>query len=69
IVVLIGTEADPQGLSRQRAAFEAAGARVFLSNSRAARSLVQGGAGPPFRNPPSVADVGGAFGASLRGDL
>ncbi|HKF76342.1 MAG TPA: FdrA family protein [Candidatus Dormibacteraeota bacterium] len=55
IVVLIGTEADPQGLSRQRAAFEAAGARVFLSNSRAARSLVrQGGraagqGAPPWR--------------------
>jgi FdrA protein len=41
VVVLIGTEADPQRLSRQRAAFEAAGARVFVSNSRAARSLVQ----------------------------
>jgi len=40
VVVLIGSEADPQGLTRQRAAFEAAGARVFLSNSRAARSLV-----------------------------
>ena len=38
---LIGTEADPQGLSRQRAAFEAAGARVHLSNARAARSLVR----------------------------
>ena len=41
VVVLIGTEADPQGLARQRAAFEAAGARVHLSNSRAARSLVR----------------------------
>ena len=40
IVVLIGTEEDPQVLSRQRAAFEAAGATVFLSNSRAARSLL-----------------------------
>ena len=39
VVVLIGVEADPQGLARQRAAFEAAGASVFLSNSRAARSL------------------------------
>jgi FdrA protein len=41
VVALIGTEADPQRLSRQRAAFEAAGARVHLSNSRAARSLVR----------------------------
>ncbi|MBJ7598275.1 MAG: FdrA family protein [Candidatus Nephthysia bennettiae] len=43
LVALIGVEADPQRLSRQRAAFEAAGARVYLSNSRAARSLVGGG--------------------------
>jgi FdrA protein len=41
VVVLVGVEADPQGLSRQRAAFEAAGARVYLSNSRAARSLLE----------------------------
>ena len=41
VVVLIGTEADPQRLSRQRAAFEAAGARVYLSNSRAARALLR----------------------------
>jgi FdrA protein len=41
VVALVGTEADPQGLSRQRAAFEAAGARVHLSNSRAARSLLR----------------------------
>lgn len=40
VVVLIGVEADPQRLSRQRAAFEAAGARVYLSNSHAARSLL-----------------------------
>ena len=40
VVALIGTDADPQGLSRQRAAFEAAGARVFLSNSQAARSVL-----------------------------
>ena len=40
VVALIGTEADPQGLSRQRAAFESAGARVYLSNSRAARTLL-----------------------------
>jgi FdrA protein len=41
VVVLIGTESDPQRLSRQREAFEAAGARVYLSNSRAARSLLR----------------------------
>ena len=41
VVALIGTEEDPQGLSRQRAAFEAAGAHVYLSNSRAAHMLVQ----------------------------
>jgi FdrA protein len=41
VVALIGTEADPQVLSRQRATLEAAGVRVFLSNSRAARSLVR----------------------------
>jgi FdrA protein len=41
VVVLIGTEADPQVLSRQRAAFETAGASVYLSNSRAARSLLR----------------------------
>ena len=40
VVALIGTEADPQGLSRQRAAFETAGARVYLSNSQAARTLL-----------------------------
>jgi FdrA protein len=39
VVVLVGTEADPQGLSRQRTALEAAGAAVYTSNSRAARSL------------------------------
>jgi FdrA protein len=39
VVVLVGTEADPQGLGRQRAALEAAGAAVYLSNSRAARAL------------------------------
>jgi FdrA protein len=43
LVALVGVEADPQRLSRQRATFEAAGARVYLSNSRAARSLLGGG--------------------------
>lgn len=41
VVALIGTDADPQGLARQRAAFEAAGAAVDVSNARAARSLVR----------------------------
>jgi FdrA protein len=41
VVALIGAEADPQGLARQRSALEAAGARVFLSNSRAAASLLK----------------------------
>jgi FdrA protein len=41
VVVLIGTENDPQGLDRQRRAFEAAGAKVYFSNSRAARALKQ----------------------------
>lgn len=40
VVVLVGTDQDPQGLGRQKAAFEAAGARVYLSNSRAARALL-----------------------------
>jgi FdrA protein len=40
VVALIGTAADPQGLTKQVRAFEAAGARVHLSNSRAARSLL-----------------------------
>ena len=47
VIALIGTESDPQRLSRQRSAFEAAGATVYLSNSRAARSLLQGGDGDP----------------------
>jgi len=37
--VLVGVEGDPQGLARQRATFEAAGAAVFLSNARAARAV------------------------------
>ncbi len=40
VVVLVGTEGDPQGLARQRAAFEATGASVWLSNSRAALALL-----------------------------
>src|SRR5437763_12500714 len=30
---------------------------------------MQGGAGPPFRNPPSLRDLGSAFGASLRAGM
>ncbi|MDQ6774283.1 MAG: FdrA family protein [Candidatus Dormibacteraeota bacterium] len=41
VVALIGVEADPQGLSRQRAVLEAAGAQVHLSNAQAARSLLR----------------------------
>jgi hypothetical protein len=41
VVVLVGVQGDPQVLSRQREAFEAAGALVYLSNSRAARSLLR----------------------------
>jgi FdrA protein len=37
VVALIGTEADPQGWSRQADALEAAGAAVFASNSAATR--------------------------------
>jgi FdrA protein len=40
VVVLVGVEGDPQGLDRQRAAFEAAGAAVFLSNANAARAVL-----------------------------
>jgi FdrA protein len=40
VVVLVGTDGDPQGLARQRAAFQAAGAAVFISNARAARALL-----------------------------
>jgi FdrA protein len=39
VVVLVGTKDDPQGLERQRRAFESAGAAVYLSNSRAAKAL------------------------------
>ena len=41
VVVLIGTTGDPQQLERQKAGFEAAGAAVYLSNSRAARGLLE----------------------------
>jgi FdrA protein len=37
VVALIGTEADPQGWSRQADALAAAGAAVFASNSAAVR--------------------------------
>ena len=41
VVVLVGSENDPQGLDRQRRAFEAAGAKVYYSNSRAARAVMR----------------------------
>ncbi|NUT44098.1 MAG: FdrA family protein, partial [Thermoactinospora sp.] len=37
VLALIGTTGDPQGLDRQAAAFQKAGATVFLSNAQAAR--------------------------------
>jgi FdrA protein len=40
VVVLVGTDGDPQDLARQRRQFQAAGAAVYLSNSRAARALL-----------------------------
>jgi FdrA protein len=36
VVSLTGTAADPQGVDRQAAAFQAAGASVHLSNAQAA---------------------------------
>jgi FdrA protein len=39
VVVLVGTERDPQGLEKQKRAFEEAGARVYYSNSHAARAV------------------------------
>lgn len=39
-VALIGTVGDPQGLHRQAAALQAAGAAVFTSNAEAVRSLL-----------------------------
>jgi FdrA protein len=37
VIALIGTEADPQGWSRQADALAAAGAAVFASNAAATR--------------------------------
>ena len=37
VVALVGTEADPQGWSRQADALAAAGAAVFASNAAATR--------------------------------
>ena len=45
VVSLIGAAADPQGLGRQAAALQAAGAEVFASNAAAARfacDLIEG---------------------------
>ena len=41
VVALVGTEADPQGWSRQADALAAAGAAVFASNSAAVRYALQ----------------------------
>lgn len=41
VVALIGTEADPQGWSRQADALAAAGAAVFASNAAATRSALE----------------------------
>jgi FdrA protein len=41
VVALIGTEADPQGWSRQADALAAAGAAVFASNSAAVRYALE----------------------------
>ncbi|MGN9782724.1 FdrA family protein [Nonomuraea sp. ZG12] len=53
VVALIGTEADPQGLRRQRAAFGQAGAAVFASNAQAARH-----ARSLLGDPPGTGDQG-----------
>ena len=47
VVACVGTEEDPQGLSRQAEALAAAGAEVFLSNAQATRralDLLEAGA-------------------------
>jgi FdrA protein len=47
VVALVGTEDDPQGLTRQAEALATAGAEVHLSNARATRravDLIGGGA-------------------------
>ncbi len=46
VASLIGAGSDPQGLSRQAAALQSAGARVFVSNAAAARFACQAIAGP-----------------------
>jgi FdrA protein len=38
VATLIGSRRDPQDLSRQRAALEEAGVRVYASNAQAARA-------------------------------
>nr|MBA3524309.1 FdrA family protein [Geodermatophilaceae bacterium] len=45
VVSLCGTEADPQGWSRQADALAAAGAEVYLSNAAAVRRAVELGSG------------------------
>jgi FdrA protein len=41
VVACVGTDHDPQGLTRQATALAAAGAEVHLSNARAARRAVE----------------------------
>jgi FdrA protein len=41
VVSLIGAASDPQGLARQAAVLQAAGADVFASNAAAARFACQ----------------------------
>jgi FdrA protein len=53
VASIVGTEADPQGLARQQARLEAAGAWVLPSNARAARVAAAIAADePPARRPP-----------------
>jgi FdrA protein len=40
VIALVGTVGDPQGLTRQAAALQGVGARVFSSNAEAARDAV-----------------------------
>jgi len=54
VIALCGTEGDPQRFSSQRAALEAAGARVFVSNAAAAlaaAALIDGGTADPIPLP------------------
>jgi succinyl-CoA synthetase alpha subunit len=63
VVALVGTEADPQGLHRQAAALQEAGAAVFLSNAAAARHaaglLGREAPAPAADTPAAVTATGG----------